>query len=205
MILHQLKEIIHMSWSCIQYETKYRVFNFLSRSYPSFPCGHLSILYRTDFPYYEENISYILYRRDLIILYRLYRTCLSILYRADFPYYTKQICSHMNICNNASGAVCAQHQRGWPKIQNCWHQFIGKMNEMPRKRHILKSKMWDKIWIKIAQSVHFLLINQSLVPPREGLIYQYHELCNKAPILDKTKYDPTTRLIRFWRKYSSFP
>ena len=162
MILHQLKEIIHMSWSCIQYETKYRVFNFLSRSYPSFPCGHLSILYRTDFPYYEENISYILYRRDLIILYRLYRTCLSILYRADFPYYTKQICPHMNICNNASGSVCTASARVTKNTklltQIYWKDELHDPEKKVLSRHILKIRMWDEIWMKIAQSVQFMLL-----------------------------------------------
>ena len=160
------------------------------------------------------KISYIIYSRYLIILYR---TCLSMLYRADFPYYTKQICPTW-IYAMMPLAVCAQHQGGWPKIQNCLHQFIGKISNLtwPWTRLFFLFKMFleeqdvrqnmnkncTKCPLHVSKPIP---CSPRELPPlvaTKGLIYTYYELCNKAPIFDTTKYDPTTWLIGFCRKDS---
>ena len=211
MTKYRFQNIIHVRSRLIEYETKYRVFNFLPRSYSSFPCGHLSILYRADFPYDKDIVHNVQQIFDHII-------------QNMFISYTEQI---FHIIPNRFAptwiyaimplAVCAQHQGGWPKIQNCLHQFIGKISNLtwPWTRLFFFKMFLEEQDVRQNMNKNCtkcpLHVSKPIpCSPRElpplvatkGLIYTYYELCNKAPIFDTTKYDPTTWLIGFCRKDS---
>ena len=136
---------------------KYRVFNFLPRSDPSFPCGHLSILFRTDFPI---SYRYILYRPNVTNRFG-HSDMHTKLYRSD----VSNRCAFLNICfiiTNQSSILYISKQLNYMQfyayqmfhiIQN-WFAHMNKCNKASATVYAASARIAENTKLVTNTSTH---------------------------------------------------